>query len=141
MYIAAHKSLADEYIADYVRLTHEIYPSFITKVNTNYYSLNVKASNISDDFQAFYKDITNPEHGGKYDIIYNLPVHLVTNSVIVNTAGEKGITTIESSRITCNIDAFINMTPQEGDLILFNNNINNSVIYRVINIEFTIRLP
>ena len=135
MYISAHKSLADNYIQDYVRLTHEIYPSFITKINTNYYCLNLKASNINDDFQAFYKDITNPEHGGKYDIIYNLPVHLVTNSAIVNTAGEKGITNIESSRITCNIDAFINITPKEGDLIVFNNNINNSVIYRVINIE------
>ena len=135
MYVVAHKSLAEQYLQDYIRLTHEIYPSFITKLSTIYYSLNFKASNISDDFQTFYKNISNEEHGGKYDVIYNLPVHMTTNTAISRNASEKGITTIDSANINCNIDAFINLTPKEGDIITFSNTMNNQSMYQVTNIE------
>ena len=118
-------------------MTHELYPSFLTRLDTTYFSLNLNASNWDTTFKDFYKTITNSEHGGRYDVIYNLPVMLPTNSTIAENASEKGITVSESTSISCLIDPYIDIIPKDGDVLMFRMGLNNDVLYRVLTLEMS----
>lgn len=134
--IHAHQSLTNNYIADYINLTHNMYPSFITRMSTTYYSLDVPNSNMNEDLLSIYNDVSSPNHGGRYNVIYNLPVHTSTNSSIAQNANEKGISVEESSNIQVNIDPLVNILPKVGDLVSFNTQLANYYgVYRVVNIE------
>lgn len=139
--IHSHQSLTTSYIADYINLTHQVYPSFITRMSTTYYSLDVPNSNMNEDLLSIYNDVSNPNHGGRYNVIYNLPVHSSTNSSIADNANEKGINVNESSNIQVNIDPLVNIVPKIGDLISFNTQLSNYFgVYRVTNIEVSATL-
>lgn len=139
--IHSHQSLTTSYIADYINLTHQVYPSFITRMSTTYYSLDVPNSNMNEDLLSIYNDVSNPNHGGRYNVIYNLPVHSSTNSSITDNANEKGINVNESSNIQVNIDPLVNIVPKIGDLISFNTQLSNYFgVYRVTNIEVSATL-
>lgn len=133
--INAHQSLTGQYIKDHIKLTHELYPSFATRINCTYYRLNLQESKFNPDFNDFYANITNENHGGRYDVIYNFPVTLSTNNTISENASEKGITIIESTAINCVIDSFLNIVPKDGDIITFMLGTVNPALYSIINIE------
>ena len=133
--INAHQSLSSQYIQDYIKLTHEKYSPFITRINCTYYKLNLNESKFNPDFLDFYSNITNENHGGRYDVIYNFPATLTTNNTISENATEKGITIIESTAINCVVDPFINMIPKDGDILAFRLGTNSTVLYSIINIE------
>ena len=133
--INAHQSLTNQYIQDYIKLTHEIYPSFATRINCVYYKLNLNESKFNPDFNDFYTNITNENHGGRYDVIYNFPVSLATNNTISENATEKGITIVESTAINCVVDAFLNIVPKDGDILGFKLGTSNTALYSIVNIE------
>ena len=132
-----HKSLTTDYIKDYIHLTHEYYPQFFTRINATYYSLNVEASNFDPEFRDTYKQVDSIEHGGRYDVIYNVPVYIVSNNVLSENASEKGITTVDSTEINCIIDPLINLIPKDRDLISFRLGIDNDIVYTITNIELS----
>ena len=132
-----HTSITDDYIQEYIRLSHNIYPTFFSKVNVTYYSLNIEQSNFDKEFRDTYKQPNNIEHGGKYDCIYNLPVYLTTHNSISENANEKGISTIESTDINCLIDPLINIIPKDRDMLSFNVGLQNDVIYTITNLELS----
>jgi len=110
-------------------------------MSTTYYSLDVPNSNMNEDLLSIYNDVSNPNHGGRYNVIYNLPVHSSTNSSIADNANEKGINVNESSNIQVNIDPLVNIVPKIGDLISFNTQLSNYFgVYRVTNIEVSATL-
>lgn len=134
--IHAHRSITNDYIKDYINLTHRVYPSFISKLSSTYYSLDVTNSNMNEDLLSIYKDVSDPKHGGKYSVIYNVPLHTSTNSNLENSNTEKGAGIIESSKITVNMDPLINIVPKTGDLLCFNTEIASYFgVYRVTNID------
>lgn len=135
--IHAHNSITEDYLKDYIRLTHEVYPPFFNRLNVMYYKLNEHVSNFSEDFNAFYKDVDNADHGGRYTLIYNMPIYMSTNNVIDDDASEKGITVADSTEIKVNIDPLINVGVEEGDLLLFRNGIRQYGVYRVIDMEMS----
>ena len=81
-----------------MNLTHTIYPSFITRMNTTYFSLDIQNTNMNDDLLSIYNDVSNPNHGGKYKIIYNVPIHTSTNNPLTQEAKEIGISINDSLR-------------------------------------------
>ena len=133
----AHNSITEEYIKDYVRLSHEVYVPFITKMSTIYYNLEVSMSNYSEDFNAFYKNVDNVDHGGRYTAIYNFPVYMGTSNVLTDEGTDKGITTMESTNINCNVDSMVNVELNEEDLIAFNNGLDHFGVYRIIDLDMS----
>lgn len=132
-----HQSLTNHYIQDYIQMTHELYPSFITRLDATYFSLNVTASNWDPNFNDFYKTITNDDHGGRYSVIFNVPILLPTNNTIAENATEKGITVSESTSINCLIDPFVNIIPKDGDILLFRMGLNSDILYRIVTLEMS----
>ena len=132
-----HKSITDEYIKEYVNLINNLYPTFFTRINATYYSLNVEQTNFDTEFKDMYKQANSIEHGGRYDCIYNLPIYLISNNAISETANEKGISTVESTDINCIIDPLINLIPKDRDMISFRLGIENDVLYTITNLELS----
>lgn len=135
--IHAHNSISEDYLKDYVRLTHEVYPPFLNRLSVIYYRLEEKLSNYSENFSAFYKDVDNADHGGRYTMIYNMPIYMATNNTLVDEANEKGITIVDSTEIKVNVDPLVNEHVGEGDLLLFQNGVKQYGVYRVINVEMS----
>ena len=132
-----HNSLTNHYIQDYIKLTHELYPSFFTKVNATYYSLNIEASTFDPEYKDMYKQADSIEHGGRYDAIYNIPLYIVTNNALTENAGEKGITTKESTDINCIIDPLVNIIPKDRDMLSFKLGLDNDIVYGITNLELS----
>lgn len=113
-----------------------MYPSFLTRIMTTYYSIDIPNSAINDDLQSIYNDVSSPNHGGKYNAIYNVPVTMATNNVIAQSGTDKGINTSDSTNITVTIDPMVNIVPKIGDLVAFNMALSNYFgVYRVENVE------
>lgn len=135
--IHAHNTIAEEYIKDYIHLTHEFYPPFLSYLSTIYYKINIAASNFSDDMQSFYKDVENDDHGGRYTAIYNVPIYMSNASTINHEAGEKGFTSKEGTEVDINLDSLVNISPEEGDLVAFNTGLHYYGVYRIQDIELS----
>ena len=133
--IHAHNSITEDYLKDYIKLTHEVYPSFLNRINTIYYKLEEKLSNYNEDFNGFYRDVDNVDHGGKYSKIYNLPIYMSTNNNLSDETGEKGLTLVDSTEIKVNVDPLVNISMDVGDLLTFQNGVNQYGVYRIVNTE------
>ena len=133
--IHAHNSITEDYLKDYIKLTHEVYPPFLNRLNTVYYKLEERVSNYSEDFNGFYRDVDNPDHGGRYSKIYNLPIYMSTNSNLSDETSEVGLTVDNSTEIKINVDPLVNVAMDIGDILSFQNGLNQYGVYRVINTE------
>lgn len=130
-----HYSLSDFYINNYVNTVYKKYSTFQNVIYVDYYWLDLKHSNFDSNLVSFYTTANNDNHGGRYNLIINLPLMFSTNVPYSTDPTEKGASTVHESEIFAIVDPVLNLRPKEGDFVVYKFENGYYGVYNVTNID------
>jgi len=124
------------YLEEYIRLTHDVYSKAHPAVFCDYYSLDQVNSIYDENYISSYQDIGDLS-GLRWNKVSLYPVFFGEGSPPALNASEKGTTREDAIRPTVVVPNTGYIEPKILDYLVFTNLQGESLIYKVINIDYT----